>query len=155
MSTGEAALAPVRLNLPAFRKAPAVPHLLRGLVRTSHRRTAHPGTSQTSALAQRLLTLPAPERAQLALDTVRTEVAAVLGHNSADTIPAERAFTELGFDSLTAVELRNRLNTATGLRLPATLVFDYPSAGQLAHHLTTELLNDTTTHQATTPTTTT
>ncbi|MFD0344746.1 type I polyketide synthase, partial [Streptomyces sp. NPDC127117] len=149
----EAVLAPVRLNLAAFRKAPVVPSLLRGLIRTTHRRAARAGSGQSSAFVQRLLALGTDERVRLILDTVRNEVAAVLGHTSGDAVPAERAFTELGFDSLTAVELRNRLNTVTGLRLPATLVFDYPSAGQLADHLADELTGETTTTTTTTTTT--
>ncbi len=154
--SGVPAVAPVRLNLAAFRKAPAVPALLRGLIRTPSRRTAQTGTGHTSALAQRLLTLPTPERTRLLLDTVRAEIAAVLGHDTPDTIPAERAFTELGFDSLTAVELRNHLNTVTGLRLPATLVFDHPNPTLLAHHIETELLpTDTTNPHTTNPTTST
>ncbi|MFF3787632.1 type I polyketide synthase, partial [Streptomyces sp. NPDC001933] len=154
LGADEAVLAPVRLDLGVLRKAPVVPHLLRGLIRTTHRRAARAGSGQSSALVQRLLTLGTDERTQLILDTVRGEVAAVLGHASGEAVPAERAFTELGFDSLTAVELRNRLNTVTGLRLPATLVFDYPSAGQLADHLTDELSGETTTTNTTTTTTT-
>ncbi|WP_143166643.1 type I polyketide synthase, partial [Streptomyces atratus] len=126
----------------------------RGLIRTTHRRAARAGSGQSSAFVQRLLALGTDERTQLILETVRGEVAAVLGHASGDSVPAERAFTELGFDSLTAVELRNRLNTVTGLRLPATLVFDYPSAGQLADHLADELSGETTTTTTTTATTT-
>ncbi|MFE7046703.1 beta-ketoacyl synthase N-terminal-like domain-containing protein, partial [Streptomyces atratus] len=70
---------------------------------------------------------------------VRTQVAKVLGHSSADAIEADRPFQELGFDSLSAVELRNALNAAAALRLPATLVFDYPSSRAVAEYIDSEL----------------
>ncbi len=76
------------------------------------------------------------------VELVRAEVASVLGYASNDEVAVGRAFRELGFDSLTAVELRNRLNATTGLRLPATVVFDYPNVKDLAGHVRTQLVGD-------------
>ncbi|MGW4502587.1 type I polyketide synthase, partial [Micromonospora sp. NPDC004336] len=90
-------------------------------------------------LRQHLLTLPRAEQDRHLTDLVRTHTAAVLGHSGTDLVKANRAFKELGFDSLTAVELRNRLNAATGLTLPTTLVFDYPNPAALADHLSAAL----------------
>ncbi|MEU0537599.1 SDR family NAD(P)-dependent oxidoreductase [Amycolatopsis tolypomycina] len=90
-------------------------------------------------LAQRLAPLPPAERLAALTDVVRAEAAAVLGHLGGDAIEADRAFRDLGFDSVTAVELRNRLTEAAGVRLPSTVVFDYPSAAALAGHLAGEL----------------
>ncbi|WP_290057984.1 type I polyketide synthase [Amycolatopsis solani] len=113
-----------------------LPWLLRGLVRTPLRRA---GEAVDAGLAQRLAGLAEPERREVLADVVSTHVAAVLGHGSTAAVDLDGAFKDLGFDSLTAVELRNRLGGATGLRLPATLIFDYPSPAALVEHLVTEL----------------
>ncbi|WP_240045859.1 beta-ketoacyl reductase, partial [Streptomyces sp. L-9-10] len=130
-STGRAALVPVPLDLAVLqrqaRSAP-VPHMLRGLVRGTVRRTAESGSAAAgSALARSLAGMSAGEREKALLDLVLGHVAVVLGHSSAHAVAPDRAFRELGFDSLSSVELRNRLNAATELTLPATLVFDYPT----------------------------
>uniref|UniRef100_UPI00099EDB0F type I polyketide synthase n=1 Tax=Streptomyces graminilatus TaxID=1464070 RepID=UPI00099EDB0F len=97
-----------------------------------------------NALRERLNALAAGDRLEALVSLVRAQAAAVLGHASADAVPGERAFRDIGFDSITAVELRNALNTATGLVLPATLVFDHPSPEVLAAFLLDELLGHTT-----------
>jgi acyl transferase domain-containing protein/acyl carrier protein len=140
LAAEHAQLVPVRLELDVLRSQAAangmVQPLLRGLVRAPARRAA--AAAKPGSLAARLAA--AEDRDALVLDVVRAEVAGVLGHATPDAIGARAAFTELGFDSLTAVELRNRLNAATGLRLPATLVFDYPTPEVLAGFLAAELL---------------
>ncbi|WP_093863909.1 type I polyketide synthase [Streptomyces sp. TLI_053] len=140
----EALLVPTRLDREALRKQAAggeLNPLLRGLVRTP-RRTAATGAPADHAadFVARLAALPEREQHREVLDLVRSAAAAVLGHPSKNAVAAAQAFKETGFDSLGAVQLRNRLARATGVRLPATLVFDHPTPLALARHLRSELL---------------
>ncbi|MDT0610827.1 type I polyketide synthase [Streptomyces sp. DSM 40712] len=137
------ALVPVRLDLAALRAdAGRVSDLFRSLVPTA-RRAAAPAAG-AGTLVDELAALPADRRRAALLDLVLDKVVQVLGHGSKDLIDAERPFRDLGFDSLTAVELRNGLSAATGLQLGSTLAFDHPSAAALADHLLGELLGDLT-----------
>ncbi|WP_194552786.1 type I polyketide synthase, partial [Streptomyces eurythermus] len=136
LATDRATPAPVRLDLSVLAGAPEVPAALKDLVsRKAARRPARHG-----AIADRLRSLPEAERLRAALDLVTAHTAAVLGHREPGAVRDRQPFKDLGFDSLTSVELRNRLNTATGLRLPATVAFDHPTPRQLAEHLLSEIL---------------
>ncbi|WP_198550428.1 type I polyketide synthase, partial [Streptomyces silvensis] len=143
-TTGTAAAVPAALDLAALRAHPEqVPPLLRGLVPTTARRSARSGGGAAPVpLAQRLAGLTEAEQDRALVQLVRTHTAAVLGFPGPDSVEAERAFKELGFDSLTAVELRNRLDAEVDTRLPATLVFDHPNPAALAAHLRTTVLAD-------------
>ncbi|MFI6423047.1 SDR family NAD(P)-dependent oxidoreductase, partial [Streptomyces sp. NPDC050842] len=151
MRRDDPALVPIALDVAALRaqeRDGMLAPLLSGLTRGSRpgatpaarRRTAagRPAEGDTD-LGGRLAAMTPDDRAAHLRDLVRTHVATVLGHGTPGRVDTERAFRDTGFDSLTAVELRNRLNAATGLRLPATLVFDHPTPGELAGHLLDEL----------------
>ncbi|AZS88802.1 SDR family NAD(P)-dependent oxidoreductase [Streptomyces griseoviridis] len=146
-ATGEAVLGVSRLDIAGLRASGApVPPLLRALVPATAPRgsatTASANDDGGEALARRLAPMTAVERERTLTALVSARVASVLGHHSAE-IDADSAFTELGFDSLTGVELRNHLNAATGLRLPTTTVFDHPTPRALAAHLLTRLVAET------------
>ncbi|MFJ3203752.1 type I polyketide synthase [Streptomyces sp. NPDC086989] len=135
---GRPALVPLRVDTATLRsRADELPALLKGLVPQPTRSTARAADRGTdpAALVERLSALPAKEREQALLDVVRAHAAAVLGHAGQDAVRADRGFLDLGFDSLTALELRNRLGALTGCRLTPTLIFDYPSPVKLAAHL--------------------
>ncbi|MFI6109000.1 SDR family NAD(P)-dependent oxidoreductase, partial [Streptomyces sp. NPDC051310] len=137
LGSDAALLAPVRLDTAALRaqaRAGLLPPLLRALAPAPARRTAAGGS-----LAQRLGGVPEPDRERVVLELVQTQVAAVLGHTSAAAIGTGRSFKDLGFDSLSAVELRNNLTRATGVRLPATLVFDHPTPAAVARLVLAEI----------------
>jgi len=127
----DALLAPAALDRAVLRSQAAagtLPAVLRGLVQASAER-------QGGSLAERLAGVPEAEREDRVLDLVRSQVAAVLGHSSPAAVDPAKAFNDLGFDSLAAVELRNRLVAVSGFDLPPTLVFDYPTAAALSGHL--------------------
>ncbi|MFC3455475.1 type I polyketide synthase [Amycolatopsis speibonae] len=140
----DALLVPLNLDLGSGQAtADDVPPLLRGLVRVMTRRAAaSAGTESAGSLGQRLALLPVAARTEELTRIVRDQAALVLGYPDAEHVVPESTFRELGFDSLTAIELRNRLNQATGLKLPATLVFDYPTPLVLAAFLRAELVDE-------------
>ncbi|MFI5908337.1 type I polyketide synthase [Dactylosporangium sp. NPDC051541] len=146
----EAVLVPARLVVDAIRAAAgteAVPAIMRGLVGRPARHAvtapAEPAAPQQT-LTARLGELSPAERQRAVRELVRAEAAVVLGYPGPAAVEPARGFLDLGFDSLTALELRNRLSTATGLRLPATLLFDYPSPDAMAAHLLGQLAPDDT-----------
>ncbi|MFI9236942.1 type I polyketide synthase [Streptomyces sp. NPDC053079] len=125
------------LNLPALREQAAagtLPSVLRGLVSAPVRRAAQ-GGGGPAGLRHHLAGRSQAEQDQYVLRLLQEHVAAVLGHASAESVDVARTFQEIGFDSLTAVELRNRISAATGVRLPATAVFDYPTPRVLAEYV--------------------
>ena len=139
----EGLLVPMRLDLGALREqvgAGPVPPLYRGLLRGPGRRVAADAAAGDAVpLVERLAGLPPAGRRDALLDLVRQNVSVVLGFGSGQAVEADRNFSDLGFDSLTAVEMRNRLSAACGLRLPATATFDYPTPVELADHLLGQL----------------
>ncbi|MGA2165071.1 MAG: type I polyketide synthase, partial [Solirubrobacteraceae bacterium] len=134
-STDEALVLPMRLR---GTDREALPALLRGVVRVPPRRSVN-----APRLVDRLRTGPDAERAVVIEELVRSHVAAVLDYSSVETVDVQRALKELGVDSLAGLELRNRLNHATGLTLPVTLVFEHPNVSAIAEHLCAQLQGET------------
>ena len=134
----DARLVPIALDAAALRtvaRAGALPPILSGVVRAPARR----GAGARGALARMLAQAPESEWQQVTLDLIRGHIAAVLGHPSPQAVDPDKSFKDMGFDSLAAVELRNRLIQATGLRLPATVVFDHPTPAAAAAYLVAKL----------------
>ncbi|MFV2022164.1 SDR family NAD(P)-dependent oxidoreductase, partial [Micromonospora sp. LOL_023] len=137
LAAGVPAIVPLQVDRAALRARSEVPALLRTLAG----RPAHAGDRPVARRGvSRLAELPVEQREQALLDRVRVEVAGVLGYDGPDAVAPSRAFRELGFDSLAAVELRNQLATATGLTLPATMVFDHPTPAAVARLLADRLM---------------
>jgi acyl carrier protein len=144
LSVAEPVLAPIKLDHAVLSTGRDLPALLRDIARPLGRRAVDVPVevTETVPLERRLLDLDADQRERLLTDLVRQHAAGVLGYPDSSAIDSEKAFLDLGLDSLAALDLRNRLAAATGLRLPATLIFDYPAAASLAAFLLSELLPD-------------
>ncbi|MDT0442562.1 SDR family NAD(P)-dependent oxidoreductase [Streptomyces johnsoniae] len=146
MADGGAGLVAARLDLAGLRQQAAAGQLsavLRGLVGSPRRRVL-PAADRSVASGERTLTerladVAPTERQRVLLDLVRSHAAAVLRHGTAEDVEPDRPFRDVGFDSLTAVELRNRVNAATGLKLPSTVVFRHPTPTQLMERLDADL----------------
>ncbi|WP_460806068.1 thioester reductase domain-containing protein, partial [Nocardiopsis aegyptia] len=141
LALGEPALVAAPMDLSVLREHPdRIPLVLTGLARRTVRPAARNADSGRRRLAALLHGRAEHEQLRIVLDAVRTEVAEVLGHTDPGALASSSPFPELGFDSLTSVELRNRLESATGLRLAPTVVFDHPTPSDLAAYLRTRLV---------------
>ncbi|WP_394831345.1 SDR family NAD(P)-dependent oxidoreductase [Pendulispora rubella] len=139
----DAAVVPAAFDAAALRGETPAP-MLRGLVRTVVTRKVVAQDTQAATLEQRLASLPEAERERALFEIVRTEVGTVLGLPASGVLDGNRPLREHGLDSLMAVELRNRLGAAVGLRLPATLLFDHPTPQAVVRFLTTQLVGPST-----------
>ncbi|MFF7634693.1 SDR family NAD(P)-dependent oxidoreductase [Kitasatospora sp. NPDC008050] len=138
LTQDRALLVPARLDVGGLgQDGEPVPPMLRGLVPTTGRRKAR-DVVDASAFQQRLAGRGEAEQVKVLQEHILNQLAAVLGHSSAAALDGRSGFLEIGLDSLTAVEFRNTLNRDTGLRLPATTLFDYPTPAELAAFLRTE-----------------
>ncbi|MFF0457528.1 SDR family NAD(P)-dependent oxidoreductase [Nocardia africana] len=130
VASGRADVAAVRIDRSAL--AADGRSIMRGLVRPVRRRATAAAVSESSTLAALVAGRTPAEQERVVLEVIRTQAAAVLGHDDVGSIAPDMPFKDIGFDSLSVMEFRNQLVRATGLQLPATLVFDYPTAEDLA-----------------------
>uniref|UniRef100_UPI002108630D type I polyketide synthase n=1 Tax=Streptomyces odontomachi TaxID=2944940 RepID=UPI002108630D len=135
LAADRATVVPLRLDVAALRAAGTVPAVFRNLVRAPVRRETAAGPAGRATLPERLAGLASQEQYDLILDTVRGQIAAVLGHGTPRAVDPRQGLMEMGFDSLTAIELRNGLGAVAGLKLPSTFVFDYPTPKAIARQL--------------------
>ncbi|MFJ5869525.1 SDR family NAD(P)-dependent oxidoreductase, partial [Streptomyces parvus] len=143
LTATEPALVPAKLDLRGLRArsvSTPVPAVLRGLVTHGRRTASAPAPEGATDLARRLTPLTETEQEEYLLTLISGRAAEILGHSSGEQIEPARPFREAGFDSLTSVELRNRLAGETGLRLPSTLLFDHPNPRTLARWLRARIL---------------
>jgi mycoketide-CoA synthase len=141
-AAGHAVAVPARLDLAALRgeaEGAVVPQLLRAVVGSAVRRSSPHGERAAARLRADLSGRSAAERRQLLLETVRAHAATVLGHSDSSAVGGGQAFKDLGFDSMSVIELRNHLKRVTGLQLSASVVFDHPTPMALAEHLEVQL----------------
>ncbi|MGK5529494.1 type I polyketide synthase [Streptomyces sp. URMC 129] len=140
----EPVLIPARLDLPELarqaRTGKALPPVFRSLVRTTGKRAVSRGAVSTTSLRQRFAAMVEADQDEMLSDLVRTHISAVLGLESAEVVQPSQVFSELGFDSLSMLTLRNRLNSATGLHLDSSSVSHHSTPSDLARHLKQTLL---------------
>jgi acyl carrier protein len=135
IAMGLATVVPIRLDTARLRSDHGeLPGPLRGLARNHRKRAGRPQSGMADWV-KRMAEMPAHERQENITQFILTQVASVLGHQDSSGIEPGRPFKEAGFDSLTAVELRNRIRSQLGLRLPPSLIFDYPTPAELGRHL--------------------
>ncbi|WP_213455451.1 type I polyketide synthase, partial [Rhizomonospora bruguierae] len=140
LAVDAATVLPIRLDLKTLAEAgQSLPPIFRSLIRARPRRHAAAAPAAASALQRELAALDPADREAFLLDLIGGHVAATLGYRDSGAVDPSRAFSELGFDSLSAVEFRTALGDSAGVRLPTTLVFDYPTPSALARHLLAEL----------------
>ncbi|MFC9436169.1 type I polyketide synthase [Nocardia sp. NPDC057030] len=139
LGSGQGCVVASRIDTAVLRQVDTVPPMLRGMVRRT-RKAADTGVGPGNGLVASLTGSTPAEQNRIVLDMVRSHAAAVLGHASIEAVGADDVFKDLGFDSLGAVEFRNRLKNSTGLKLPTTVVFDYPSPAALAGFIAAEIV---------------